>query len=272
MKEIIIYKGPDNSSQVEVRFEGETFWLTQKQIADVFGTEVPAINKHIKNIIREKELPGATISKMEIVQKEGKRSVKRAIEVYNLDMIISIGYRVNSTRATRFRIWATQRLKDYLVKGAAINQKRLDELCKMVDLIAKSGKTDDLHVREAQGLLEIIQNYTQSFVLLNQYDARTLKTGELSKHITYEIEYDEAVDAFHELRSQLMKKGEATKFFGNEKDRSFKSSLKSIVQTFGGENVPGQLIKSMDWSEEKKEKVLSGAALEWLGMDESKFG
>ena len=104
---IIIYQTRDHETRVEVKFEEETVWLTQKQIASVFGTEVPAINKHIKNILKDKELLAeATISKMEIVQKEGKRKISRNVEAYNLDMIISVGYRVNSTRATDFRIWA----------------------------------------------------------------------------------------------------------------------------------------------------------------------
>jgi hypothetical protein len=126
--EIIIYQTEDGKSQIEVKFDRDSIWLTQKQIANLFETEVPAINKHIKNICRTNELEGeATISKMEIVRKEGKRSVKRIVETYNLDMIISVGYRVNSQRATRFRVWATQTLKDHLVKGYTINEKRLQE-------------------------------------------------------------------------------------------------------------------------------------------------
>lgn len=141
MNEIIIYQNPDNQTQVEVQFEGETFWLSQKQISELFGTEVPAINKHIKNILKEGELAAeATISKMEIVQTEGSRKVSRKVDFYNLDMIISVGYRVNSAQATHFRIWATQRLKEYLVLGYTINQKRLEELGKMVQLIEKSGQ------------------------------------------------------------------------------------------------------------------------------------
>lgn len=109
MSELIIYRLEGKELQVEVTLDKDTVWLTQRQIAQVFGTEVPAINKHIKNIIRENELKAwATISKMEIVQTEGKREVSRNVEIYNLDMIISIGYRVNSKRATQFRQWATQ--------------------------------------------------------------------------------------------------------------------------------------------------------------------
>src|SRR5690348_263177 len=113
--EILIYQSADGHTSIDVRLEHNTIWLHQKQIADLFGTEVPAINKHIKNILTSQELEAeATISKMEIVRQEGKREVKRSIDHYNLDMIISIGYRVNSIRGTQFRIWANQVLKDYL--------------------------------------------------------------------------------------------------------------------------------------------------------------
>jgi prophage maintenance system killer protein len=210
-------------------------WLTQKQIAEIFGTEVPAINKHIKNILRSKELlPDTTISKMEMVQKEGKRKVNRVVEIYNLDMIISVGYRVNSSQATQFRIWATQRLKDYLVQGYAINQKRLNELQETIQIISKVGKTGTLQLQEAKGLLEIINGYTNSFVLLNKFDSNNLTTEKLSKDITYEIKYHEAIHAINELKKQLMTKKEAGNLFGNQKDESFEGTLRNITQTFGG--------------------------------------
>ena len=122
--QIEIYSSEDGQTQVEVKFNQDTIWLSQRQIASLFGTEVPAINKHIKNILKDGELLSeATISKMEIVQTEGKRQVNRTVDGYNLDMIISVGYRVNSSRATQFRIWATQRLKDYLVQGYCHQRK-----------------------------------------------------------------------------------------------------------------------------------------------------
>lgn len=238
MNEILIYNSPDNQAQVEVSLDKGTVWLTQKQIAAVFGTEVPAINKHIKNIIKEGELTAdPTISKMEIVQQEGGRKVNRSVEVYNLDMIISVGYRVNSGRATQFRIWATQRLKDYLVKGYAINQHRLDQLNQIVDVIQQSGTTDSLQLTEVKGLLDILSSYTRSFVLLSQFDSNSLKTGKLNANITYEIEYTEAKAAIAELKHQLIAKKDATELFGNEKDQSFEGTLNSVVQTFGGEYV-----------------------------------
>ncbi|SDE43421.1 virulence RhuM family protein [Pedobacter soli] len=124
---IIIYKTKEGLPAIEVAYGDDTVWLTQKQIAEVFGIQVPAVNKHINNILRNKELDKSTISKMEIVRVEGLRSVKRMIDAYNLDMILSIGYRVNSVRATQFRIWANQILKDYLLKGYALNNKKLRE-------------------------------------------------------------------------------------------------------------------------------------------------
>lgn len=158
----------------------------------------------------------------------------KPVAIYNLEVIISVGYRVKSIRGTQFRQWATQRLKDFLVQGYAINQKRLDELGKMVQLIELSGKTENLQLPEAKGLLDILSHYTKSFVLLNQYDSHTLPTGQLNENITYEIQYDEAKTAIAELKKQLIVKQQASELFGNEKDESFKSSLRSIVQTFGG--------------------------------------
>lgn len=238
MNEIIIYKSADDEAQVEVRFQGETFWLTLNQIADLFGRDKSVISRHLKNIFKDGELdPKATVAKNATVQLEAGREVHREIEFYNLDAILSVGYRVNSKRGTQFRQWATQRLKDYLVKGVAVNQKRLDELGRMVQLIAQNGRSDELRLSEAKGLLEILGNYTRSFVLLNQYDNRQFSSGTLSKDITYEIEYSEAIDAVRALRKQLIAKNQASSLFGNEKDESFRSSLKTIVQTFDGEYV-----------------------------------
>lgn len=177
---------------------------------------------------------------MEQVALDGKR---RKMKLYNLDVVNSVGYRVNAKEATQFRQWATQRLKDYLVKGYAINQKRLDELGKMVQLIEPSGKTETLQMQEVKGILDILSHYTKSFVLLNQYDSLSLKTGKLNENITYEIQYLEAKEAIVELKKQLIAKKEATELFGNEKDNSFRSSLQSIVQTFDGQYLI-QVLKS----------------------------
>ncbi len=132
MNEIVIYTTPDNQTELEVKFEGESFWLSLNQMAQLFERDKPVISRHLRNIYREGELdPKATVAKNATVQMESGRQVKRTIEYYNLDAILSVGYRVNSKRGTQFRQWATQRLKDYLMRGYAINQKRLDELGKM---------------------------------------------------------------------------------------------------------------------------------------------
>ena len=241
MKQIEIYQTKDK--RIEVKFEGDSVWLTQKQIASVFGTEIPAINKHITNILKTGELKAlSTVSKMEIVQTEGMRKVTRKVEHYNLDMIISIGYRVNSQKATRFRIWATDVLKNHLVNGYTLNEKRLSQLVQnmqqleqAVKVFRQIGDADKLNESEAKGLLEIITNYTQSFILLNQFDSNSLPEAKLNENITYEIEYSEAIKAIAELKKQLMKKKEASALFGNERDGAFGGILNSVVQTFGGE-------------------------------------
>mgnify|MGYP000860242232 FL=1 len=233
MSEIQIFK-TEKGTEIEVQFDNETFWLSLKEISTLFERDKSVISRHLRNIYKEGELrPEATVAKNATVQKEGARKIQRKIEFYNLDAILSVGYRVNSKRGTQFRQWATQRLKDFLVKGVAINQKRLDELQQTVQLIQKS-IGEETNLTEAKGLLNIITQYTRSFVLLNQYDSNTIEQKEVSENITYEIRYDEAKTAIAELKKLLKKKKEATNLFGNEKDQSFEGTLQSIVQTFGG--------------------------------------
>ena len=213
MNQIEIYQTKDKQIQVEVRLEGETVWLNQKQIAQLFGTQRPAITKHLSNIFKSGELAEKSASSiLEHTAKDGKTY---KTQFYNLDAIISVGYRVNSKNATRFRIWATKTLKDNLVKGYTLNEKRLhqvlqnmQQLEQAVKLIQQSGSSGELKVTEAKGLLEIITNYTHSFILLNQFDSNSLPDEKLNENITYEIEYNEAVKAIAELKKQLMKKKE----------------------------------------------------------------
>ncbi|QQS30237.1 MAG: virulence protein RhuM/Fic/DOC family protein [Sphingobacteriales bacterium] len=233
--QIAIYTSAEGI-EVSILLDSETVWATQRQMAELFQTTPQNITLHLKKIFSEGEISEeATCKEYLQVQKEGKRLIKRKQMVYNLDAILSVGYRVNSKRGTQFRQWATQRLKDYLVQGYALNQKRLEELGKMVELIEQSGKAENLQLQEAKGLLEILSHYTKSFVLLNQYDSHNLQTGKLNENITYELQYDEAKAAIAELKKQLIAKNEASELFGNEKDDGFKSSLQSIVQTFGGQ-------------------------------------
>jgi prophage maintenance system killer protein len=230
--DIQIYKSKEGA-EVTVMLIENTVWLNTHLIAALFGVNRPAIVKHIHNIYKSNELNQlTTCSILEQVAADGK---KRKMKMYNLDAILSIGYRINSKRATDFRIWATQRLKEYLVQGYAINQKRLNELGKMLQLIDEGSKVENLQIQEAKGLLDIMSQYTKSFILLNQFDSNAISTQNLTENITYEIQYDEASFAIAELKKQLFKKKEASRLFGNEKDDGFKSSLRSITQTFGGQ-------------------------------------
>jgi death-on-curing family protein len=240
MKQIEIYQTKDKQTQVEVNFEEETVWLTQKQMADLFGRDRVAVTQHIGNIFKEKELDRKSVCKDFLHTATDGKQYKT--KYYNLDVIISVGYRVKSKRGTQFRQWATQRLKDYLVKGYTLNEKRLNQVVQnmhqleqAVKLIQQSGSTTELSATEAKGLLEIITNYTHSFILLNQFDSNNLPDEKLNENITYEIEYGEAIKAIAELKKQLVKKKEASGLFGNERDRGFESALNSVVQTFGGE-------------------------------------
>ena len=238
--EILIYKAKDGSQQLEVKLDEETVWLTQKQITELFDRDRTVIAKHIGNIFKEGELKEKSVcANFAHTAGDGKTY---EVQYYNLDVIISVGYRVKSKRGTQFRQWATQRLKDHLIKGYTLNEKRLQqvvqnmqELEQAVKLIQQSGSAGELSTVEAKGLLEIITNYTQSFILLNQFDSNNLPEAKLNENITYEIEYGEAVKAITELKKQLIKKKEASALFGNERDGAFGGTLNSVVQTFSGE-------------------------------------
>lgn len=228
MNEIIIYHA-NKSTQIDVKFVNNTVWLTQDQMVDLFKRDQSVISRHIRNTFKEKELKQkSNMQKMHIPNSD------KPVTLYSLDVIISVGYRVKSLQGTQFRIWATQKLKEILVQGYAINQKRLDELQQTVQLIRKS-IGEDTNVQEAKGLLEIISQYTQSFILLNQFDSNSIRDNKVDKNITYEINYQEAKAAITTLKKKLIEKKEATNLFGNEKDESFRGTLKSIVQTFGGQ-------------------------------------
>jgi death-on-curing family protein len=243
--EILIYQGGDGKTQLEVRLENETVWLSQKMMSELFDKNSDTIGLHIKNIFKEKELDErATTELLSVVQTEGKREVNRQVNFYNLDVIISVGYRVNSKRGTQFRIWATQTLKEHLTKGYTINQKRLEQqqeklldLQHTLDLIKQSVSSKEINSDEAKGLLDIISNYTRSFVLLNKFDSDTLELDTLTKKGPFEINYDEAVDAILQLKKQLIVQKEASDLFGRQRDDTFKGILLSIIQTFAGSHL-----------------------------------
>jgi prophage maintenance system killer protein/prophage antirepressor-like protein len=236
---VVLYTDDLGHVSLEVSLEYETVWLSQKQMAELFDVNIPGINKHIKNILNEGELETSTISKMEIVQQEGKRKVKREVEFYNLDMIVSLGYRVNSKRATEFRRWATNVLKQYLIKGYALNHQRinaqsLNELTATMELVRKSIESKELNSNEAKGLLDIINNYAKTWALLQGYDSDKLDALQGTCEERFVLDYDEAKHAISEIKKDLMAKGDATELFGNEKAGEFKGALLNIYQTFGG--------------------------------------
>ena len=234
---IEIYTDKNNKTSIEVQFDKETVWLNQGQISDLFGRDRTVITRHINNVFKENELEEKEVC-VDFAHTTQHGAIKGKIQqvktrYYNLDVIISVGYRVNSKQGTEFRKWATQRLNEYLTNGLAINQHRLDQLQKTVELITKNKNTNNLE--EAKGLLDIIVNYTRSFSLLSKFDSNDLENKNLSQNITYEIKHTEAFEAIRELKKQLMAKKEATELFGNPKDKSFEGILGNIVQSFAGE-------------------------------------
>ncbi|PRD44104.1 virulence protein RhuM/Fic/DOC family protein [Sphingobacterium haloxyli] len=232
MSKILMYQTKDNRTQIEVQFDKDTVWLNRQQISSLFDRDIKTIGKHIGNVFAEGELvAGSVVAKFATTASDGK---VYQVEHYNLDVIISVGYRVKSKQGTAFRQWATQRLKEYLIQGYTINQKRLDELQQTVQFITETAK-DIGNVNEAKGIMDIISQYTQSFVLLNQFDSNSIEPRKLNENITYEINYVEAKLAIAELKKQLIGKKEATALFGNEKDNSFEGTLQSVVQTFAGQ-------------------------------------
>lgn len=240
--ELLIYESEGQRIEVQLDSQEETLWLSQRQMAELFDRDARTINEHLKNIYKEQELTeGATIRKFRIVRKEGKREVERDIDHYNLDAIISVGYRVNSKKGTQFRQWATARLKEHLVQGYTLNQQRLSQHQGQLKQLEQTLSLFQQHVieqaslPEAQGLVKVIADYANTFVLLNQFDSERLPTTDFDKNIRYQIDYQEAKDAISLLVRELMAKGEATSLVGNEKDDSFAGVLGAVVQSFGGE-------------------------------------
>ncbi|MFY9463761.1 MAG: RhuM family protein [Sediminibacterium sp.] len=236
--EIIIYQAPDGQTAIDVKLEDETVWLTQSQMQQLFQQTKQNMSLHIKNIFNEQELDReATVKESLTVQKEGKRSVKRKIEYYSLDVIISVGYRVKSQNGTQFRIWANKVLKKYLIKGYSINEKRLKEqagqlesLKQAVKLLGNVIEAQPLNSDEATGLLKVLTDYTYALDVLDRYDHQVLEIGATTREELFQITYSEAMKAIDGLRHKF----EGSTLFGNEKDESFQGSLAAIYQTFGG--------------------------------------
>ena len=238
---IKIFQTENGKTEIQVVVQSETVWLSQKQMADLFEKNSDTIGLHLRNIYKSGELlEKATTEKYSVVQKEGNRNVNRTIKLYNLDAIISTGYRVNSKRGIQFRIWANQVIKDYLIKGFALNERRLSSqneqlksLKESVLILAKIVNQKKLSSDESQGLLKIITDYAYALDILDQYDYQNLKISDTSDKELYKITYQEAVNNINRLRD-IYRNGA---LFGKEKDNSFKSSISTIYQTFDGKDL-----------------------------------
>ncbi len=241
MSDIVTFK--DGQILLPVQVEAESIWLTQKQMAELFEKSVKTISEHIGNIYKEGELQrNATVRKFRIVQIEGDREVERDIDHYNLDVVISVGYRVKSKRGTKFRIWATKVLKKYIICGYALDKERLQrqklaELDATLQLIRQAVASRDLGVEEVRGFVEIIGTYAKSWALLQGYDEQTLQEVVRTKEQRFILDYDEAKAAIAALKRELIRKGEASELFGREKAGEFRGNLLAIYQSFGGEEL-----------------------------------
>ncbi|MBW8243481.1 virulence protein RhuM/Fic/DOC family protein [Muricauda oceani] len=245
---IKIYKTEDGKSEIQVNLSDDTVWLSLNQISELFERDKSVVSRHIKNIFKEKELIlDSTVAKKATVhQNEGGRLVERNIDVFSLDVIISIGYRVKSNRATQFRIWANKLIKDHLINGYTLNEKRLKQTYKSnlkqlestIELLTHSFQSKkELQLIEAKGFVEILTRYTQSFIILNKFDEDRLDSDNLSSKIHYQIEYSEAKKLIQNLKTKLMSLKEASNLFGNEKDHSLKGIIGNIEQTFDGQSL-----------------------------------
>jgi prophage maintenance system killer protein len=241
LSDIVIYENGD--VELKTTVENETVWLSQKQMEILFGRERSVISKHIRNIFKEGELEEDVVcAKFAHTTQHGAiegKTQRKEIKYYNLDVIISVGYRVKSKQGTQFRIWATKILKEYLIQGYALNQKKLqkqklDELDNTLQLIKQGLQNNELSIQEAKGFVEIVNNYAKSWALLQGYDEQSLQEITQTKEEKFILDYDEAKEAIAELKSALMAKGEATELFGREKAGELKGNLLNIYQSFGG--------------------------------------
>jgi prophage maintenance system killer protein len=239
--QIVIYQTPDGQTAIEVTLENETLWLSQRQMGELFEKDTDTIGLHIKNIFTEGELDEkSTTEEYSVVKQEGKRQVKRKITHYNLDLILSVGYRVSSKRGTQFRIWANKILKEYLVKGYALNEKRLQEqsqqfeaLKQTVRLMSNVADAQKSSSDEATGLLKVITDYTYALDVLDKYDHRNLTIEATHAQQSFIFTYEEAIKAIYGLKDKFG----GSSLFGNEKDESFRSSIATIYQSFGGQEL-----------------------------------
>lgn len=234
--EIVIYQSEDGKTVLDVRLEDDTVWLSQQQMSELFQTDRTVIGRHIRNIYKDGELEEiSTCAKNAQVRMEGNRMVTRSIPYYNLDMIISVGYRVNSIRGVKFRQWASSVLKQYLIKGYAVNEsmrkKQVAELRQLVQMLGRTLRHSPDPLKEEQSaLVDVVVDYTYALDTLDDYDYQRLGIRNTTAHGSFRATYEGAMQEIRQLREKFG----GSALFGNEKDDSFRSSIGQIYQTFDG--------------------------------------
>lgn len=253
-KELVLFTLPEGNVSVNLIYQNNTLWLNQKLMAELFDKDSDTIGLHIKNIFRENELnEQATTEVFSVVQAEGIRNVTRQIKHYNLDVIISVGYRVSSKRGTQFRIWANSVLKDYILKGYALNNNMLDnthkEYQQLLDLLNNTLINNQLVTMQGENVLSLINDYATTWRTLLQYDEDRLAIPNAIHQNSLSLNYIASINAITEFKSKLLDIGEATALFGNERNDQLQSILANLDQTMFGE----ELYKS---TEEKAANLL----------------
>lgn len=232
--EIIIYRSKGGKAELEVKLQEETVWLSLYQMAKLFGRDKSVISRHLKNIFSEKELENkSVVANFATTAADGKIY---QVDYYNLDVIISVGYRVKSLQGTQFRIWANDVIKNHILQGYTLNQKRLqekglNELEETIGLIKQTLQSRVLNDSESKGLLDVITAYASTWLLLQKYDQSAISKPK-TKHARKKFDYDFCQQAVNQLKDELMKKKEATDLFGNERSETFRGIIGNIHQTF----------------------------------------
>ncbi len=241
MKNIVIYKADDGHIEIDVSLENKTLWLSLRQISELFARDKSVISRHLANIFKSKELSkNRTVAKYATVQKEGQKEVSRDIDYYNLDAIISVGYRVNSIEGTKFRKWATDILTTHLLKGYTLREKRIaelgiTELQQSIDLLQQTLINNELVNDMGLETMKIISNYSKAWYLLLAFDEDKLIASTNDSDTLSRLDYQSAVKAIKIFKLKLEAKGESTSLLGNERNNGFKGLLGNIEQTFAGE-------------------------------------
>ena len=240
--DVVLYRSANGKAELEVRLDGETVWLTQKQMGELFGKDSDTIGVHLSNIFKEKELSKkSTTEDSSVVQREGGRKVTRKVRHYNLDAILSVGYRVNSKRGTQFRIWATNVLRQHLVEGYTLDERRLGaevsrlrELRSAVEVIGRVLSQRAVTGVEAEGLLAVIADYSLALRLLDQYDHQQLRVRGTTQEERFVLTLDAARDAIARMAAAM---ADASSLFGREKDKGLDSAIGAVYQTFDGRDL-----------------------------------